>query len=277
MTPFKEQFAGWSVQGEKHRRLEQPSQDALSVSQTRWHDRPLTLLAVADGHGSPQHPLSATGAALATLSLQSAFYPLALELGAFHLTEEEQFRLLVEQLHRLWREQVLRFFKERDSKNPQWNQLIDPLPELEREQAILNLYGTTLRLAVITPETIRLATMGDGATLLLVGDHSRAYHTEWHKPDATTRSLCGSLADWQFQQLPRVQPEQPLILALMSDGVSDGYSEEEVAQWLREAVQIVQVSKDWGRLIESKLAERSRAKSQDDATLALWWSGGGAE
>jgi len=225
---------GWRIpgvcsrQGASHRRRGQPCQDAtLERVFTLPGGLPLTLLAVADGHGAPAHHRSDVGSALAC---QAAAEVVAAGLSrlpaAATAPGEEDLgglrRWLAEDLPRAlqqqWLAAVRRHWLEGSGRGDgpaQEGVAFSPLP-----------YGSTLGLLLLTPRWWALAGLGDW-DLVRVDRQGGAelLSQEGPVPGAgeATASLCQGEAElaaaFRSSAWPLAEPGEPFALVLCTDGI----------------------------------------------------------
>lgn len=246
-----------SVPGALHLARGQPCQDAAGArSGEGW-----AVLVVADGHGAPQHPRSAEGAALAVEVGRQLLAELAEELTQSPDTPDAVERRLRAHLPRrlCW----------------SWNQAVRRHTRHPRGGAWgedLSLFGTTFIGAVFTPELALTVQIGDGAVMGLVGETpARPLPEDPELMAGRTWSLALPEA-WRNARLG-CQPRAPGLWMLCTDGVSHGADDPDLER-LSRALRADLTQKGWEATVRSLpglLAEWSRRGNGDDASLALMW------
>ena len=264
---------GWSHRGPRHAATGQPSQDAFLTLRLGIGGSPVTVLAVADGHGAAEHPCSAEGAVMATLCVQDLICSFVAHGGGNRSPRgrETEFESLVSMIHSHWREQVWRYEQDEPLLAGEPAGADQTSTDQTQKEAVLIRYGTTLRLAVIELDDIWLAAIGDGATACSVDEQLAFYHTEFDKVGSETRSLCGSKHDWQITRIRR-RPGTQMSVVLMTDGVSDPLARDELRDRIKEVLTLARAEGARGvrRDLPGRLTAWSERESGDDATLALW-------
>ncbi|MEB3361052.1 MAG: protein phosphatase 2C domain-containing protein [Synechococcaceae cyanobacterium] len=170
--------------GASHRRRNQPCQDASGWLEARDREgRPITLLAVSDGHGAAQHPHSATGSRLACeVALREAAQDLAQWDTALEpapawrgwLGQELPGRVVAGWLRAVADHWTSALGQPLDS--------FSPIP-----------YGATLGLLVLTPLGWGYTGLGDWDLLELSPEHGARIISQepWSEGDPeATQSLC---------------------------------------------------------------------------------------
>ncbi len=223
---------GASVIGADHLRVGLPNQDALDWLASYGSARPISLLTVADGHGSALHMRSAIGSRLAVQVARTLLADLAAhayqtnELVALHRAILEQ---LPARLLRAWRRAV--------------DQDLAATPLTERELANLPAYrlawlleqprlayGSTLLAALATRDFVLYLQLGDG-DIVTVDDAGVARHLplpiDPNLNGNITSSLCMPNAE-QFVRLhfQRSDEALPTLILLASDGYSNSFVSE---------------------------------------------------
>ena len=164
-------------------------------------------LAIADGHGSSKH--ADIGARLAVHVALNALVRFAEDLGerASNLIEVQKYaeHPLRVQIVREWKERV--HAKSGDSETP----LVD--------------YGSTLLVALATPDFLLVGQLGDG-DILLVNEDGTVDVPLPADPEAfadETPSLCLPEAEHSFRLRVLPTPKQETLLLLATDGYSKSY------------------------------------------------------
>lgn len=237
---------GASVRGAVHIRRGTPNQDAIAC---RRHEDSV-LLAVADGHGAPQHYRSDIGAAYAVET-------------ALQCLEDRTFPLddLPAAIVAAWRKAVLAHAGAQEGDD--WI-----LPEEEQVLA----YGSTL-LAVRIASDVIAVQIGDGDILFGGGERGvwRPLPDDADTPGESTHSLCQSNAPARFRSV-RLDGEAVDFVMLSTDGLGKSFASEadlfKVAETYRAQACSGELERI-GRDLEAWLEEASRRGSGDDATLLV--------
>lgn len=227
--------AGWrvlgaSVRGDQHRLQGLANQDAFGAWQqdaAPGHGAPVAAVAVADGHGHARGVRAARGARIA---VESALSLVAGAAGVIARLEGAQAFLaeLPTRLSATWNERVaaeLRAepFGERELARARAVEGASSLSVLEERPEVA--YGTTLVVAVGTPEHVLLAQLGDG-DVLVVGEQGRVSRPLARDPELVanrTWSLCQHDAPRRFKTLlAGAGPGTGLVL-VATDGYSNSY------------------------------------------------------
>ena len=196
-------FAIERVIGAGHLRSGKPCQDEAGV----WMVADTMAVAIADGHGTSKH--ADVGARLAVHVALTALVRFAEDLGehASNLSEVQKYaeHPLRVQIVREWTARVRA--KSGDSETP----LVD--------------YGSTLLVALATPDFLLIGQLGDGDILLVNEDGTvdvplpadlEAFADE-------TLSLCLQGAEHLFHMKVLPVPTQETLLLLLTDGYSKSY------------------------------------------------------
>jgi len=148
-----------SVIGANHEEKDLPNQDASAVVQYFYKGKPLTILAVADGHGSKKYSRSETGAFFAVHTVQLVLNEFLLNTASFNETSIKNIfknRDIYKDIHSKWLELV----KEHVKKNPKNRANPDSKSSIQQ-------YGTTLLFAIIYEEKIYISALGDGSIYIV--------------------------------------------------------------------------------------------------------------
>jgi serine/threonine protein phosphatase PrpC len=262
---------GRSTRGSSHLRTGLPNQDALGL----WSDESQSraIVVVSDGHGSPRHFRSQTGAQFAveaaTRILRDADLPFAEE------TAPELCGRIVEN----WRASVAAHLGGQPFQASELEKI--PTADLEQAQAALAenptiAYGATLLAAVAVDSEILFLQLGDG-DILCVGDDgetTRPVPADQRLIANQTTSLCqdGAAANFRVALWFANGNGLPALILLSSDGYSNSFHTDD---------DFLQVGKDYLSLIrrhgsekveaqlEHILSEASRKGSGDDITLGM--------
>ncbi|WP_431037682.1 protein phosphatase 2C domain-containing protein [Streptomyces sp. P6-2-1] len=260
---------GGSVQGANKKR----NQDAFRHSGLGTSEAPL-LLAAADGHGAAAHTRSARGAELAVELLTK-------EMGRFadlararpgqrapvlswlrHYAEDALPRQFVTE----WRRQVLRDWEE------EHDPAADGLPVDKR----LELYGTTVIGAVLTPQLLTAWQLGDGELSLV--DEDGTVHLPLAPATAALGDESESLCLDEAWRLMRLHWEPlagahlaPVLLSLSTDGLSHSFvGDEGFRGFVRDLAGRTRGSREAVEAVREALPRwlsEASAHSGDDTTL----------
>ncbi len=162
---------GASVQGAQHKLLSTPNQDALGRYPAEGESGTLAV-ALADGHGYPKGVRAGIGATLAVQSALDISKEDMMYISNYHDAEVFLSKLAGE-LPALWKERVLSDLSSSPLEKQDLERLVGiyghtVLNELNRRPEII--YGTTVMLALCTPDYVMLAQLGDG-NILIVDAH----------------------------------------------------------------------------------------------------------
>ena len=250
--------AGWfaggdSVRGAAHYAEGLPNQDAIAFA-----NAPVPVVAIADGHGSPQYVRSDVGAEIA-VAVAVEILP---EFVGAALDDEPLRTRVADRIVASWTERVLAHLA------------AHPFLKSERDVAFgdpLYAYGATLIAVAVDDGKLLGVQIGDGD--LLVHDHAtqRLFERDPRFVMNGTTSLCQPDAREELRATRRDAPPGTLVIA-----ATDGYANSFVSD--RDFVQIgddyaAMIRQDGfagvlGRLPEI-LAETTRDGSGDDITVGI--------
>lgn len=255
---------GQKVTGAAHQQKNKPCQDSY-----KYYNKEVTVLAVADGHGSPNSPFSDIGALLAAISAVEIcrdFYAKTKELGLTAIkryAEEELPKLIVKE----WVQRV----EEHHLKNSTLRNDMKPL----QGHSLLVKYGSTLLTALLCHEYLLFLQLGDGDILIVDGEGQvqQPIQRDPRLLGNETTSLCSPQA-WKEMQTAFLtfHESPPRLILLSTDGYSNSYKSHE--DFLKVAQDYDQLAQEHGvKLIENKLSEWleevSAQGSGDDITVCL--------
>ncbi|MCD8336514.1 MAG: protein phosphatase 2C domain-containing protein [Lachnospiraceae bacterium] len=267
-------ICGKSVTGASHIRAMKPCQDnykCLELSDT------VTVLAVADGHGSERCPYSKTGSQIAVNTFCSVIKNLLtgceehdhpLDFLMSYLNREGELRI-AQTIEEEWKNRVWKAHR----KNKR-DKVLDAEGNLDLD-SVYRQYGTTLLGLLITPEFLFGFQLGDGDILrvdaeqvqpVIMADkilgtetHSLSSRTAWKKAITVMRSRDETA-------------ESPHLYLMSTDGFANSYpSTEAFEQTCKEYFEMIQEHgfetvagnlKDW-------LNETSEQGCGDDITVVL--------
>jgi serine/threonine protein phosphatase PrpC len=188
---------GRSVRGARHERAGEPNQDAIAVAHA-----PVTVVAVADGHGSKRHPRSDVGAAIAVAVARDL-------LPAFAADESDVAALrplLAAELVAAWRAGVQAHLADH------------PLHPGPAGGDALLAYGATLVAVVATGERVLAVQIGDGDVWLADATAARRLVArDLRFAFNGTASLCMDRAADEVR-VARVMVDRPALVLVATDG-----------------------------------------------------------
>jgi serine/threonine protein phosphatase PrpC len=261
---------GWAAacsrRGTAHVREGRPCQDAHAVAATCAAGVPCLVAAVADGHGDPAHDLSEHGAACAVRAAVEEM----LAFGAHFRADGGRGRLRKDfddhfprRAGHRWREAVLALAGRRPGEVPE-----DP----EGQERLFVRHGTTLLAALVTPEAVVLAQLGDGCAFLVRPDGGvEGLRGDEAPVGVVTDSLCSRDAPRRWRTAA-LDPAPGGTLVLATDGLVHAFAGEDQLHAFARSLR--QRLRDHGReavadALGGWLDHLSEAGSGDDVTLAL--------
>lgn len=267
-----------SVQGANHIRVDKPNQDSYKIVEFHTVDgQPITIISVADGHGSDKCPYSATGSKVAV----NAFCSIMQGLVESYAIEMEQLFILLNHegntriasiIDREWKSRI----KNNHSKNKrEWPVDKDCNTDY---QAVYRLYGTTLLGLVITSEFIFSLQIGDG-DIIYVDASSVANVIEGDKILGTETHSLSKLDAWRksYTVTRRTADlEEPYMYLLSTDGFANSHkSEEEFFKSCQDY--FTMIVENGPKVIQEHLtdwlAETSELGCGDDITVVMAYHG----
>jgi serine/threonine protein phosphatase PrpC len=262
---------GASVTGAAHRRAGQERQDAIAFWPPGRDGGASGVMAVSDGHGSPQHFRSAVGAALA---VDAALPVLRQYLGAGSTDDADQ---LPRRLVQAWRDAVTSHLAGHPFTTKEWRALEDILPGVQRDiEANPSVaYGATLLAVAVHDASILYLQLGDG-DILSVDD--RGETTRMFQPDPRlianqTHSLCQADAVESFRmRLATGEDAVPSLVVVATDGYANAFQTD--ADFRLIGKDYLAMLRDEGpdrtaARLERFLNDASTNGSGDDITLGL--------
>ena len=221
-----------SRRGASHQRQGLPCQDASAAVELRSRDNlPVTVMAVADGHGGEAFPFSDVGSrlacdrALAEIGAAILRRPLAADdLDGWQAWWQEE---LPRALHGSWHQAIqrhwLRLVREAEAAAEAAG---DPQLVLEETSFRPHLFGTTLGVVVMTPHWWGHTGLGDWDLMRLWGPGEGEIVSSEPAapiPDEVTASLAHDRAWELFRSRTALHPvrsgERPFALVLSTDGL----------------------------------------------------------
>lgn len=258
--------AAASVRGAAHRRRSRANQDAVILQQPTAV-APWPIVAVADGHGSPDCPRSRTGARLAVRSAACILHSFA---TAQRYSSQPQDAFLQprlrESLVRHWRQAVADHLR----RHP-WPRLAEPP---HGEPAYL-AYGTTLLAALALSSHLFFFQIGDGDILSVSADGS--VRSLWDDSEPSigeeTPSLCLPNAEqWMRAAVLPVSADGPEMILLATDGYAKSFATRQDFLQVGSDLRDCRKGQGWPALLRQLpawLRETSEAGSGDDISVGI--------
>ncbi|MCD8221791.1 MAG: protein phosphatase 2C domain-containing protein [Clostridiales bacterium] len=263
-------ICGQSVRGASHIRNDKPCQDSFKV---REISDTVSLVAVADGHGSESCPFSKTGAKIAV----NTFCTVVGQLWE-NLSDNQEF--FMSYLNREGEVRVAQAIDE-EWKRRVWKAHLDNKREkpLDAEgkpdkAAVYRMYGTTLLGLLLTPDFLFAFQIGDGDILYLNADQVQPVIEADKILGTETHSLSSENAWKKAITVVRRREEGdfPQLYLMATDGFSNSYpSTEGFEGTCRDYFHMIQEHgfetvagnlKDW-------LSETSELGCGDDITVVM--------
>jgi serine/threonine protein phosphatase PrpC len=284
------QVLGASVRGARHKRCQLPNQDAWQ-HYVSPDGLPPVIVAVSDGHGSNRCFRSDVGSRIAVevaieLSRSCIDSLQAANLSEARDTFECRFpRHLISE----WKQRVLRHASEQEFSGIEISQMApanrsevgQPVPEAH----VLDAYGATLLLLIITQSYAVYLQLGDGE-MLVVSEETTACGLSTSLPEATgplpkdpqlianeTSSLCCDDALRRFRvRFQVLGPIVPSLFLICTDGYSNAF--ESPAGFQQTATDLLKALGTSGiETVDASFAEElehvSTMGSGDDVTVVV--------
>ena len=275
---MKRYIYGECVKGATHERNGLPLQDSKRIEEIS--DR-ITILAVADGHGSEKCPRSDRGSTIAVNSFCDIIKKYLVSYG----TQEDGMPNLIAFLNREgdtrfaqdvcaeWQSRVKQsFYKDKDES------LVDADGNIDWPK-VYSLYGTTLLGMLITDTFVFTFQIGDGDINLITADGmspmvepEKFLGTETHsmsKVDAWRKSVASL-------RRKEIESDEPYLYMLSTDGFVNSYaSDEEFEKTCRDYYNMIgqhgfdAVKENLGKWLK----ETSQLGCGDDVTVVLAYIG----
>jgi len=265
------------------------------VQSASWQGHHVELLVVADGHGNEKHKYSDIGARLATTVVAAQLNRFLDEVKPTEniKSRENGFRRWLDLLHRKWVEEIIDYaeryrqqLRDEQSLPLQWDAQAD-------KEALLTLFGSTVRFVIVEQHYFWFASIGDGATAVFSLPKSSSSQanataktataiqskidfidTDFNKMGPEVRSLAELNASyaWQWSSHPR---KQGMAVMVMSDGVNDCFNKENLTAFCSSLITIpIKYGTAYlDRIMPEELKGKAEQSSRDDASLALWIDG----
>lgn len=219
--PSQGQVIACTRTGASHIREGKPCQDAHAVLTHSVQGRPCVIVAAADGHGDPRHDRSGIGAEIAVVVAVRELAELATNYTPSSLNNlSSTFKMHIpRRVSSQWRESVRRHAAE-------WMGIPEGQATAKTDTVDIIRYGTTLATALVTPEMMLMAQIGDGAAVLVSTDGEVEFALE---PDqksigSETSSLCSEDAEKRWAVSVRYPKSRDLALFLCTDGLLNAFA-----------------------------------------------------
>lgn len=278
-------FSGWevcktSVRGASHRRSGAPNQDACAELRTGS----CSVVAVADGHGSPKSFRSDRGARMAVevaIGLVGEFLR-GNGSAPLHQIRENCESGLPGEFVRGWGQRVNADLAEHPFSSEEREKLVGGSGEGAWDAVEKNprlAYGATLLVAAISPKFAAFWQLGDGDILTVSQDGKSVIRPIVEDPTLIaneTTSLCLDRASRHFRTafFSAESSEMPTFVMLSTDGYANSYSTPQAFEQV--AVDLFAMIQEKGfeticDKLEGWLTEASEEGSGDDVTVGLLW------
>lgn len=225
-----------SVTGASHKRKDLPNQDRVN-SCIAHCSKPIYIVAVADGHGSPECSRSDEGARIAVecaLSVMQRFFE-NMDKQIDRLSSED-YGLLVDRLTRTLKREVASEIFESWRAQVKEHFRTHPLQEPTTDSNVLLRYGTTLNLAAVTEGLTVALKVGDGNILQVYRDGSvdEPLSAEATQIGDETESLCQTnvleTVRVKVSRLSDKLNEDLTMILVCSDGFTNAFDSVESFQ-----------------------------------------------
>jgi serine/threonine protein phosphatase PrpC len=289
-TPTKAlwRIIGSSSRGASHLKSGLPNQDAISFWLPESGVGPPAILAIADGHGSPQHFRSATGSELAVEAATALLLAFAkLHTGQHSLAElETDAAELPKHVVENWHAKVaahLALNPFRDEEFSRIGEALEAAAEAEIAGNPTVAYGATLLVVLMTNSYAVCLQIGDGDILFVddAGKTTRPVPADARLMANQTTSLC-QVEAWKNFRLHVESPvaNPPALVLISTDGYANSFASDQ--DFLQIGSDFLDLARDEGldRLKEdlpSILKEASEKGSGDDVTFGIMRRGDGEE
>ncbi len=264
---------GKSVKGASHVRNGMPCQDSFKIEEV---SQDLSIIAVADGHGSEKSPKSKSGSLMAVNVFCSVMreyllhYSVSLNDLVTYLNRDGQLKF-AQDICEEWQRRVREAFGKTKEEKP-----LNEKGEVKWKD-VYRLYGTTLLGLLVTKEIVFAFQIGDG-DIVLVDKDSISPVVETEKILGTeTHSLSKEDAWKNAVSVVRrrdVEADKPYLYMISTDGFVNSYvSDEDHKKTCREYYDMIAehgFDAVCGNL-EKWLTETSELGCGDDITLVLMY------
>lgn len=254
---------GGTSRGPSHIAADLPNQDAIAWNTGNGSDAPL-VLAVSDGHGSPNCFRSDAGSRFSVETALEVLAPITA------VPDEQGARRLAMMLVNAWQARVDSDIKARPYSESERARL-SPAPEDNRLP-----YGATMLTVLVRQDFVLFAQIGDGDILCVdaSGKTSRVFTKDAGLAINETRSLCETRA-WEEVHVHVIDAraqELPALILVSTDGYVNSFASEN---------DFLMIGRDFREMIRGDgleavvrelpaiLRDTTRAGSQDDITIGL--------
>ncbi len=270
--------SGASVRGASHVRDGSPNQDAIAT----WVDQRgsrVTLVSIADGHGSPRHFRSALGARFAVDASIDVLRDHAVVLD----TGDEAMRARIasvdvpQRIVELWTERTRAHLEDEPLTDDELERVAGsegPAAADEVRDDPLLAYGATVLAALVGERCIVLTQLGDGDILAVdfEGRTTRPLPADERLSGNLTTSICRAGAESDFRSIVLARDASQAALLLSTDGYANSFrSDADFLQVGSDFVAMIRkdgIEKVEGEL-EAILQDASTHGSGDDITLGI--------
>ena len=231
---MKRYIYGECVKGATHERTGVSLQDSKKIVEVSEN---ITIISVADGHGSQKCPLSEYGSKMAV----NVFCDVMQRYIESYGSSKKELAGLVSYLNREgdtrfaqeiceeWQTRVRRSFEKRKDKKANYGHLMDG-EEIKDIEGVYSLYGTTLLGMLITDTFVFSFQIGDGDINMVTADEiaplvepEKFLGTETHslsKIDAWKKSVSSV-------KMKNVRSDLPYLYMLSTDGFANSYKNDD--------------------------------------------------
>jgi serine/threonine protein phosphatase PrpC len=249
--------------GASHKREGKPCQDSFAIWNGIIDEKQISILVVADGHGGEKYDLSQYGSALAA---EAAIDEIKKIYHKFSNSKNLLLRSLKydfpDRVLRQWKAYILEDIKEREN-----------FDGVEINEKILKRYGTTVLIALVSPEGVFVGQLGDGNILIIENNG------EVECPIISTDELIGnetySMTTCDAPRLWNIKTytvKEKALVVLSTDGLSNCFKNDngfkKFAVSLYKNIEVYGFSKVTDDL-PAWIEGASQMGSGDDITVAL--------
>lgn len=249
-------FASSTI-GADHIRRNVCCQDAVG----KYEDDRMSIVAIADGHGSPQYFRSESGAKYAVDAAIECVKNFVDNVSIDEdnsaesiLTHPKNRDIVMKDLQKsilvAWHKSIEQDYQENPFTDDEVKDLPDKYKERYASGAFESAYGATIIVAVVTSEFWLALQIGDGHCVI-VNNEEKVYHPvpeDIECYDNITTSICQKTAQDSFRYY--FDTDIPIAIFLASDGVEDSYDYDEMLYALYRGIVVV-----FGKDFESGVKE----------------------
>lgn len=254
-----------------------------------YSDNKVKIVAISDGHGSPQYFRSDRGARFAVEAAIQCLREFADgfskngEDGKFplaYLFDKQRQTQLITQLCKSilskWYTSVEKDYDENPFNGADLNGLEDKYVNRYRSGNYVSAYGATLIAALITDSFWMAIQIGDGKFIFVDSECKCCQPVPWDEDcfGAVTTSICQNDALERFRYY--ISSEMPMALCLGSDGVDDTYGDGEILNTFYKQLILEFVDSGFDNAameIEALLPDITEKGSHDDISIGLVFDG----